>query len=462
MKNDLNTAPGILKNQTRSERTDFIDTARVYLRAGKGGDGCASFRREKFVPYGGPNGGNGGKGGDIYFEASTNITTLHAIANHPHIRATEGGPGQSKHMSGLKGSDILLHVPCGTIVKFDGRVVADLKRHGDRFLAARGGRGGRGNTSFKTKFNTAPKISENGEPGQEFTADLELSVLADIGLVGFPNAGKSTLLSTISAAKPKIAAYPFTTLTPHLGIVSHKGKSFAAADIPGLIEGAHEGRGLGDLFLKHVLRTKLLIHLVDPAGFGKFKPVDSVAVIAKELKTYHPELAKKQRILAVSKADLPEAKKVHDALAKKYKKHPVFLISAATGAGIKGLLDYIIALLPKIKEPAVYKPELDRDATALHKPVREGFKISEAEDGLMEANSEALTTIIAMTNFNQPDSINRLRRIFKLIGLDKALKKAGVLPGDQIRIAGKNFEWSEHQITPPHKRSKFAYKYQTK
>jgi len=451
-----------MQNQGHAERTDFIDTARVYLRAGKGGDGCASFRREKFVPYGGPNGGNGGKGGDIWFEASSNITTLHEIANHPHIRAEPGGPGASKHMSGLKGADILVYVPCGTIVKTDGRVTADLKRHGDRFLAARGGRGGRGNTSFKTKFNTAPKISENGEPGQEFTADLELSVLADVGFVGFPNAGKSTLLSAISAARPKIAAYPFTTLSPHLGIVSHKGKSFAAADIPGLIEGAHEGKGLGDLFLKHVLRTKMLVHLVDPAGFGKFKPVESVGIIAKELKTYHSELARKQRIIAVSKADLPEAKKVHAALVRKHKKHPVFLISAATGFGVRGLLDYIISLLPQIKEPEIYKPELDEDASALYKPVKEGFRISEGEDGLMEANSEALSTIIAMTNFNQPDSINRLRRIFKLIGLDKALKKAGVLPGDQIRIAGKNFEWSEHQITPPHKRSKFAYKYQTK
>ena len=448
--------------QGRSERTDFIDTAKVYLRAGKGGDGCASFRREKFVPYGGPNGGNGGKGGDIYFEASTNITTLYEISRHPHIRAEEGGPGQSNNMSGLKGPDIVNYVPCGTIIKLESRLAADLKNHGDRFLAARGGRGGRGNMSFKTKFNTAPRISENGEPGQEFTAELELSVLADVGLVGFPNAGKSTLLATISAARPKVAAYPFTTLSPHLGIVSHKGKTFAAADIPGLIEGAHEGKGLGDLFLKHVLRTKMLVHLVDPAGFGKFKPAESVTVIARELKTYHPELAKKQRIIAVSKADLPEAKKVHEALVKKYKKHPVFLISAATGFGVTGLLDYLISLLPKIKAPEVYKPEPDCDVNALHKPVKEGFKIGEGLDGLMEANSEALNTIIAMTNFSQPDSINRLRRIFKLIGLDKALKKAGVVPGDQVRIAGREFEWSEHQITPPHKRSKFAYKYQTK
>jgi GTP-binding protein len=451
-----------MQKPAHSEKENFIDTARVYLRAGKGGDGCASFRREKFVPYGGPNGGNGGKGGDIYFEASANITTLHEIASHPHVRAEEGGPGRSKNMSGLKGADMLLYVPCGTIIKIEGRIAADLKRQGDRFLAAHGGRGGRGNTSFKTKFNTAPKISENGEPGAEFTADLELSVLADVGLVGFPNAGKSTLLSTISAARPKIAAYPFTTLSPHLGIVSHKGKSFAAADIPGLIEGAHAGKGLGDLFLKHVLRTKMLVHLVDPAGFGKFKPVESVAIIAKELKTYHPELARKRRVIAVTKADLPEAKKVYEAIAKKHKKHPVFLISAATGLGIRSLLDHIISVLPEIKEPEVYKPEPGLDIPTLHKPIKAGIKITTGPDGLLEAGSETLNTIIAMTNFNQPDSINRLRRIFHLIGLDKALKKAGVLPGDNIRISGKNFEWSEHHITPPHKRSKFAYKYQTK
>jgi GTP-binding protein len=450
-----------MSRQTHSnDRHNFIDTAKVYLRAGKGGNGCASFRREKFVPYGGPNGGNGGKGGDIYFEATPNITTLHEIAGHPHIRAGEGGPGQSQNMSGLNGEDILVYVPLGTIIRLDGRVAADLKRPGERFLAARGGRGGRGNTAFKTKFNTAPKISENGEPGQEYPADLELSVLADVGLVGFPNAGKSTLLSVISAARPKIAAYPFTTLSPHLGIVSHKGVSFATADIPGLIEGAHEGKGLGDMFLKHILRTRLLVHLVDPAGFDKFSPEESIKVIAKELKTFHPELAKKKRIIAVSKADLPGAKKLRDALAKKYGSGRVSLISAATGFGVRGLLDDIIGLLPGIKEPAVYKPEPKPGNAALcHKPVKEGFKIATGADGLLEAGSESLTTIIAMTNFNQPDSVNRLRRIFSLIGLDKALKKAGALPGDQVRIAGKNFEWSEQRVTPPHKQSKFAYKY---
>ncbi|MDA8132224.1 MAG: Obg family GTPase CgtA, partial [Elusimicrobia bacterium] len=302
---------------------DFIDTAHVFLKAGKGGNGASSFRREKFIPYGGPDGGHGGRGGSIWFVASANITTLREIAFHPHITAGDAAPGGGNKRDGADGEDKTLYVPLGTVVKREGAVLADLKEDGQRFLAAQGGRGGRGNTAFKTRFNTAPKISENGEPGEEYEAWLELSVLADVGLVGFPNAGKSTLLAAISAARPKIAGYPFTTLNPNIGMVTHKGKSFAAADIPGLIEGAHEGRGLGDLFLKHVLRTKLLVHLVDPAGFGDLKPEQAVRVIEKELKNFHPLLAKKTALLAVNKSDLPGTEKVQEALQKKFRKKEI-------------------------------------------------------------------------------------------------------------------------------------------
>lgn len=448
-----------MPKRKKTEKAGFIDSARVYLKAGKGGDGSASFRREKFVPYGGPDGGHGGKGGSICFEAASGLNTLAELAAHPHITAGDGGPGKGKRMSGRGAEDIRALVPCGTLIKINGRLAADLKKTGDRFLAAKGGRGGRGNTAFKTKFNTAPKISEKGEPGDELCADLELSVLADVGLVGFPNAGKSTLLARISAARPKIAAYPFTTLNPNLGITCHKGESFAVADIPGLIEGAHKGKGLGVTFLKHILRTKLILHLVDPMGFGRSGPVDSVRVIRGELKNFHPEMAKKRRIIIVTKADLPPAKEVYGQLKKKYKKDVIFLISAVTGVGITPLLDKIIALLPGLKEPEIYKTDDGAGPKALHKPARRGFNITKLDDSNYRVAGVALDKILAMTNLSQPDSLHRLKRIFQLIGLDKALKKTGVTAGDTVTVSGKVFEWSDEDSRQPHKKSKFAYKY---
>ncbi len=432
----------------------FIDTAHVYLKAGKGGNGASSFRREKYIPYGGPDGGHGGRGGSVWFVATSNVTTLREIAFHPHITAGDGSPGGGNRRDGAYGEDKTLYVPLGTVVKRDGAVLADLKEEGQRFCVAKGGRGGRGNTAFKTRFNTAPKISENGEPGEEFEAWLELSVLADVGLVGFPNAGKSTLLAAVSAARPKIAGYPFTTLSPNIGMVAHKGKGFAAADIPGLIEGAHEGKGLGDLFLKHVLRTKLLVHLVDPAGFGDLKPEKAVRVIEKELKEFHPLLAKKTTLLAVNKADLPEAEAVHALLAKKFKKREVFLISAATGKGVPRLLDRIIKLLPSIKEEELYKPESVPAPAAR----RGGFSVERAGDGAFLVSGPRIEKLIAMTNFAQPDSWDRLRRIFRTIGLDKALKKAGAVEGDMVRVGPREFEWSDAAL-PTGRPSKFAYKY---
>jgi GTP-binding protein len=433
----------------------FIDTAHVYLKAGKGGNGASSFRREKYIPYGGPDGGHGGKGGSIWFVATANVTTLREIAFHPHITAGDANPGGGNRRDGHNGADKTLYVPRGTVVKRDGAILADLKEEGQRFCVAKGGRGGRGNTAFKTRFNTAPKISENGEPGEEFEAWLELSVLADVGFVGFPNAGKSTLLAAVSAARPKIAGYPFTTLNPNIGMVTHKGKSFAAADIPGLIEGAHDGKGLGDQFLKHVLRTKLLVHLVDPAGFGGLKPEKAVKVIEKELKEFHPLLAKKTCILAVNKSDLPEAAEVHELLQKKFKKREVFLISAATGKGVSKLLDRVIKLLPTIKEEDLYQAAAG--AQAVKAPAR-GFTVKLDEEGVYRVSGTGVEKLIAMTNFNQPDSWDRLRRIFRTIGLDKALKKAGALDGDMVQVGDREFQWSDEKL-PSGRPSKFAYKY---
>ncbi|OGR67783.1 MAG: hypothetical protein A2081_00370 [Elusimicrobia bacterium GWC2_61_19] len=445
------------KIQDHRVAAGFIDTARIYLKAGLGGNGACSFRREKYIPYGGPDGGHGGRGGSIWFEASANITTLAEIACHPHITASDGSPGKGNRKDGAYGEDKTLYVPCGTLVKRDGVMLVDLKVHGQRFMVAKGGRGGRGNTAFKTRFNTAPKISENGEPGEDFEARLELSVLADVGFVGLPNAGKSTLLAAISAARPKIADYPFTTLNPNIGIVTHKGKSFAAADIPGLIEGAHDGKGLGVMFLKHILRTKILIHLVDPRGYGDLKPEKAVRVIEKELKDYHPLLAKKTIILVLNKADLPEAGKVLETLEKKFKKRDIFVISAATGKGVTKLLDRVIKLLPLVKTEDLYQASADATPAAI-KPPAQGFRITLDSEGVYIASGIKIEKLIAMTNFTQTDSWDRLHRVFRTIGLDKALKKAGAMPGDMVRVGAREFQWTD--AAPPQGRpTKFAYKY---
>ena len=445
---------GIMKEYSRTS-ADFIDACRVYLKAGDGGDGCMSFRREKFIPFGGPDGGHGGKGGDIWFEATSNITTLSEVAFHPHITVPNASPGGGNKCDGAKSEDKTVYVPVGTIVKRDGKIIADLKEDGQRFLAAKGGRGGRGNTAFKTQFNTAPHISEKGEPGECFEVILELNILADVGLIGFPNAGKSTLLSSITAARPKIADYPFTTLSPNIGMVSYKRNSFAVADIPGLIEGAHEGKGLGDVFLRHILRTKLLVHLVDPMGFQGIPPTDAIKKIEHELKSYHPILAKKKIMLVITKADLPEAEAVYRKIKARYKKRDVFLISSVASKGLNKLLDRIIKLLPEIKPDELYKPE---EKNAALTEVKKGLILKRDPDGVMRVEGEKILKIVAMTNFSQLDSWDRLRRQFKVIGLDKALKKAGIVAGNIVRIGTREFEWSDDPL-PSRKQSKFAYKY---
>ncbi|KAF0126899.1 MAG: GTP-binding protein [Elusimicrobia bacterium] len=438
------------------ERGGFIDQVRIFLKAGKGGDGCAAMRREKYVPYGGPNGGNGGEGGDIVLRASAGCNTLTELSFHPHVISPDGGNGKGKNLYGRNGEDTIIPVPAGTMVLKDGRVVADLRAEGDSFLAAKGGRGGRGNVMFKTQFNTAPMISEKGEPGEESALDLELSLLADVGLAGFPNAGKSTLLSRVSAARPKIAAYPFTTLNPNLGVVTHKYAGFVVADIPGLIEGAHEGKGLGDDFLRHILRTRLIIQLVDPQGFGGVTPEKSVKVIASELSGFNPELGARKRLLAVTKADLPEAAGAYASIKKKFKKDEVFLISGVTGEGVSKLMDRVIELLPSLPVPELYKPE--EKGPVLELRMDKGFRVENSGDNRWNVRGPRLKTLLAMTNFVQPDSLERLRRIFKGIGLDKALKKAGAAEGDIVSVEGWEFEWQD-PLPPAGRIGKFAYKY---
>ena len=416
----------------------FLDRVKIYVTAGKGGDGCLSFRREKFIEFGGPNGGCGGRGGDVILQAEPNLTTLLELAYNPHIEAQNGEKGGTYNKTGRAGEDKIIRVPCGTIVKQDGHIIADLTQAGQQFTVARGGMGGRGNQSFKTRNNTAPHIAENGQPGEEVTLILELKVLADLGLVGFPNAGKSTFLSRISAARPRIADYPFTTLNPNLGITLHKGISFATADIPGIIEGASEGKGLGHQFLKHIERTRVLLHVVDPSGFDRMSAEKSVKVIEEELKAFDKKLFEKPRIIAVNKMDLPEAKKAFETIKKKFKKHKVMLMSAATGEGVNKVLDEVVKILAATP---VEQPVIEEKTSATHK-VEPIFSIARDENDVIRITGKKVVEFIAMTNFNQPEAVARLRGIFKKIGLEKALLKYGVEDGDTLIVGGREFEWN--------------------
>jgi len=436
-------------NTDSTRQQGFIDRVRIHVRAGNGGDGCLSFRREKFIPNGGPNGGNGGKGGDIYLQVDRNLTTLVEVSYHPHIRGKDGSNGSSYNKEGLSGEDITVFVPCGTVVKKDGRVFADLTEHGRRLLIAKGGQAGRGNLAFKTHANTAPKIAEQGDKGEAVEMELELKVLADAGLLGFPNAGKSTLLSRVSSARPKIAAYPFTTLNPNLGMVYHKRKSFVIADIPGIIEGAHEGKGLGTQFLRHIERTRVLIHLVDPHGFGETGALKSVDIIMGELKQFNPKLASTPRIIVVNKSDIPEAAEVYAKLKKRYRTRKIFLMSAVTGEGVNEVLDEAVRLLETIP---VRREKTEAAPQIAYHSVEPAFRLARARDGSFLVTGTEVTRIVEMTKFSQPEAVIRTMHLFHRIGLDKALLKQGVREGDTVRIAGLEFEWSQSDFLPSESR----------
>jgi GTP-binding protein len=421
----------------------FIDKVKVFVKAGDGGKGCLSFLREKFREFGGPNGGDGGKGGDVVFLADPKIRTLLDFTYKPHIKAENGDYGSSKNMTGASAEDLVVKVPVGTIVFRDGRPLADLSSEGDRVAVARGGRGGRGNASFKTKHNTAPRIYEKGEPGEELELELELKLIADVGLAGFPNAGKSTFLSRVSNARPKIADYPFTTLAPNLGIVQHKGRSFVLADIPGLIEGAHEGKGLGGDFLRHVERTRILVHLVDPAGFDGVSATDGVKRIEEELKRHSRILAKKPRLLAVNKSDLPEHEEALKKVRGRYRKRTVHSISAATGDGVKALLDAVLAELDRVP--------VSEDSRALESGTREvklgkGFSVENLGGGNFQVRGRFVERAAAMTDTDYMEGVYRLQKTLKRIGVERELKAKGVREGDTVTIGDLQLIWSKDPL----------------
>ncbi len=425
----------------------FIDQAKIFVKGGDGGNGVVAFRREKYVPEGGPSGGDGGRGGDIVFTVDNGLRTLQDFRYQSHYKAERGEHGQGKAMHGKNGEDLIVKVPPGTSV-YDaesGAMLADLLHPGDRVVIAKGGRGGRGNPHFVSPVNRAPRLAEKGEPGVELWLRLELKLIADVGLVGMPNAGKSMLLASVTAAKPKIADYPFTTITPNLGVVNvGDGRSFVLADIPGLIEGAHAGVGLGHEFLRHVERTKLLLHLIDASGQEGRDPLSDYDAVRQELELYNPALAARTHLVVLNKIDLPSAqgnlRRLTEALSERGLAW--FSISAATGEGIKELIYHAADTLEREEAKAEWQPE---DASLPEKTYRArpgGFTIA-AEDGVYVVKGAAIERIVAMTNMENEESLRRLQDILQKMGISAALREAGLKDGDSVRIRGIEFEYTE-------------------
>jgi GTPase len=410
----------------------IVDEVTITVEAGSGGNGCLSFRREKFVPYGGPDGGNGGRGGNVFMEARTDVGTLVDFIYKPIYEAKHGVHGKGKNMYGKATEDVIIRVPVGTMV-FDEHheLVVDLNQKDMKFLVAKGGRGGRGNTTFTTATQQAPKIAERGEPGEKKTLRLELKLLADVGIVGFPNAGKSTLLSRVTHATPKIADYPFTTLEPQLGVVRiAEGRSFVMADVPGLIEGASQGKGLGIKFLKHLERTKILLHLVELATLETFAELEKrIKTIKNELKQHSPKFLEMPQLLVLTKVD-SAATPDYTKWVKKLEKKGIetLVISSVTGLGLKALMEKVWAMLSEIKEKELSQPVIIEEKLYQAK-VR--FKV-EKQEGFYLVSGPEIKKWVAMTNFDNHDATERFYRILKRMGVVKELKKLDVHDGDKI------------------------------
>lgn len=428
---------------------ELIDHATITVKAGSGGNGAATFRREKFVPRGGPDGGDGGRGGHVYLEVDASINTLLAFRYQQRYAASNGEHGNKRKQYGKQGEDLVILVPPGTVIhaEIDGETYSvDLERPGQRLLAARGGRGGLGNVHFTSSARQAPRISELGEPGEERQLELELKMIADVGLVGFPNAGKSTLLSVVSAARPKIAAYPFTTLQPNLGVVDVGYDRFVMADIPGLIENAHQGEGLGIDFLRHIERTRLIIHVVDAAGVDGRDPVEDFHQINAELRQYHPQLAERPQIVALNKLDLPIAQENLERIKQvlPVEQERLFAIAAATHEGIAPLLTRVVQELRELPVPD--REPVEADSPPLTWPVPEvnpdAFSL-EPCDGGWRVRGVRIERLVRMTNFNQPEALDRVQRVLAASGISAALEQSGIQEGDTVFIANAELVWSE-------------------
>ncbi len=420
----------------------FVDELNIKLMAGPGGDGCTSFRREKFVPMGGPDGGNGGRGASIIFKVDKNLKTLVDLSYRKIIKAPKGENGKGANKYGKNAEDIIIMVPEGTTVinTKTSEVMADLITDGEEFVAAKGGRGGKGNKSFATHDVPAPKFSEKGEPGEEVIVKLELKVLADVGLVGMPSVGKSTILSVISASKPKIAAYHFTTLNPNLGVVKLKnGESFVMADLPGLIEGASEGIGLGTLFLKHAMRTRILAHVVDMGSSEGRDPIEDYKIIRNEICKYSEILKNKKEVVIASKMDLENSKENLEKFKKAYPEILVIPISCYEMTGIEEMLTKLNDILKDIPKEDLYP--------------KESFKLYKYEDlkpysikrdgNIWIVSGKEIETLLLMTKFNEDEGVLRFARKFKGMGIEDELESLGAKKGDEVQILDYMFTFKD-------------------
>ena len=423
----------------------FIDETNLKLIAGKGGDGCTSFLREKYVPLGGPDGGNGGHGGNIIFKADKGLRTLIDLRYKKVLKASSGENGRGRNQTGSSAEDTIIRVPIGTTIKDTDTnlIICDLTHDNEECIVARGGRGGKGNAAFMTNKNKAPYTSELGEPGEERNVLCELHLLADVGLVGFPSVGKSSLISVISAAKPKIADYHFTTLSPNLGVVSAGDYSYVVADLPGLIEGSSEGVGLGDKFLKHASRCKIVCHVLDMAQVDNRDVIEDYKIIRNEIKKYDENLYNKRELIVANKMDLEGSKENLERFKKEFKDKEIVEVSAATKMGTKELIFKLKEILESIDDSDLYEKEEFEDYVLYEFKHEKPYKITKFNDHTWEVSGSELEKLLKMTRFNSDEAALRFAKKLKNLGVDDELKSLGAKEGDTVRILDQEFEYEE-------------------
>ena len=422
----------------------FVDEVEIRVEAGNGGDGCTAFRREKFVPLGGPYGGNGGHGSDIIFKVDEGLHTLLDLRYQKLIKGKKGENGKGKNQHGKGAEPLIIKVPQGTVVTDmdTGLIIADLSKKDDQEIIAKGGRGGRGNTAFKTQTNTAPDYSENGEEGEKKNLKVEVKMIADVGLVGLPSVGKSTIISMVSRSKPKIAAYHFTTLTPNLGVVkASDGRSFVMADLPGLIEGASEGEGLGDKFLKHIERTKVIAHVIDMSASEMRDPYEDYVLINKELEAFNENLIKKPQIIVANKMDLPNAEEELAKFKEKVKDVEIFEISAATNKGLQRVIDRLADLVDEVPNSPLYDDSQIESHVLYKFKKEEPFTITRDDDGTWAIEGKEVERIFKMTKFSSDQAAYKFAKKLSKMGIDQKLEELGAEEGDQVRILDFYFDY---------------------